>query len=194
MDPAARITAAAFKRPRRTFALDMPLSLTASACGSAVFILLSYLLLACVPETSGSGLEGFPRGSWIGRFDLAQLLGTTIHPPYPTNTTWVIGIILELCVLTALGIAYCLMLAWGMKRPGTMSGIILGLALYVLLGIGVWTASGIQPAVMRNAIPDTGFFLLGWSGWASLAILISSLAYGACVGGIYRISQSLGSS
>lgn len=172
--------------PRRRCRLRFWAALGSSAAAAIVFIALWVLLFSVLPATDGSGLMGLPHAPWKGRFDLAQFFGTLLDPPYPTGITWIVGIASLLAVLTASGIGYCTLLAWGMRPAQTGTSLGFGLGLYLTIGISVWLAPGFQPAVMRGAIPDTGFFLLGWSGWASMALLAVCLAYGLCLGCLYR--------
>ncbi len=166
-----------------------------SVLAAAGFVIAYYALSSFVPSTVGDGRVGIPHAPWTGKFDLAQLFGTVIVPPYPSDTTWTIGLAVLFVVMASAGMAYCFSLGWVMIESNAKLGRIFGACMFLMLGFAIWLAPGFQPAVMRGEIPDVGFFLLGWSGWATLALAASCIIYGAIVGAAYsaicRIAKRL---
>ena len=161
----------------------------AGIAAMTAFLLVYYGTLGILPRplpvTDGT-YPGAPIAAWRQEFDLAQFFGTLVLPPVPTALTWLIGFVLLAGSLVGAGVAYALLLAWGVQKSDGAKGVGFGGLLWGGLSSLLWVANGFHPAVMRNALPDTGFFMLGWSGWAALQFLVSCLAFGGVLGRTYQ--------
>ena len=65
-----------------------------------------------------------------------------------------------------LGFVYAILLSWALQPSDTGKGLGFGLAVGAGLLLVLTIANGVHPAIMRDALPDPGAFLLGWSNWA----------------------------
>ena len=108
--------------------------------------------------------------SWAHRFDLAQFLGTIPFPPLPTLLTWWVGLIIWFGTLVSCGVIYAVLLSWALQPSDALKGLGVGISLCLILLFGFTLAQGYHPAVMRNALPDTGVLMLGWTIWAPLQL------------------------
>lgn len=163
-------------------------SVFAGLAGSFCFILAYYATLALLPAAFASGMSpGSPVRVWTRRLDISQYMGTIIHPPWPDLSTWIIGLTVLFGALVSAAIAYAVVLSWATSRPSFRSGLLAGGALFVGLRSFLSLGSGFQPAVMRNALPDAGFFEMGWTGWATLQLLVCSLLWGVVTSSVYRL-------
>ncbi len=158
----------------------------AGMVSGAALLLAYYLTLGMLPTAFAYPVTEYPVSAWAQRLDMAQLAGTMIVPPLPTALTWWLGFGFWFGTLTALGGVYAFLLSWAIQTSDTLKGLGLGAVLFVVLGLTVTIANGIHPGVMRNAIPDTGLFLLGWSPWATFQLLLVHLLYGGLLGTLYR--------
>lgn len=161
----------------------------AIGAGSAAGIALLaayYLTLGLLPAAFSYPTTEYPVAAWAHRMDLAQFAGSFLYPPLPTALTWWLGLIVLFGTFSALGVVYAIGLAWALQTSDASKGIGFGAALFVGLALTLTIANGIHPAIMRNALPDTGVFLIGWSLWATLQLLVVHLIYGACLGTLYR--------
>ncbi|BDI34074.1 hypothetical protein CCAX7_61250 [Capsulimonas corticalis] len=161
----------------------------AAAVSATVWFLLYYSSLRLLPPTSviGANDSSYPGG----RFDLADFLGSLLWPPIPTHQTWLIGIIALVCLLSASAVGYFILLSWSLSRSTVEKGIAYGLGVFAVTGLMVWLANGYHPAVMRGALADTGFYLLGWSGWATLQLCATFVVHGGVLGWLYRTDSSM---
>lgn len=178
--PPVRPTRLIYTRRAHLFA-----ALGAGMVSGAALLVAYYLTLGLLPPAFAYPVTEYPVPAWAHRLDLAQLAGTMLYPPLPTPLTWWLGFAIWGGTLTALGGVYAFLLAWTLQTSDTLKGLGLGAALFVALGLTVTIANGIHPAVMRNAIPDTGVFLLGWSPVATLQLLLVHLLYGGLLGALY---------
>jgi hypothetical protein len=157
----------------------------AAVAATIVFVLCYYGTLGLLPITSTGEHDFHPIRMWNYRFDLSQFLGPIFSPPYPTKLTWVIGFAALCGLLSGAGVVFALLMSWAMQRSNAALGAGFGAALFLVLGFLIWLAPGYNPAVMRNSVPDVGFFLFGWSGWATLQLLACLTLYGASLGAAY---------
>ena len=145
---------------------------------AVVFFAIYYITLGLLPPTSIPIGDYHPISAWDERLDISQFIGTILHPPYATHLTWWIGASCLLILLTGGGIAFRFLCAWGLVRATMPLGMIFGTALMFGITSAISLGSGFNPAVMRQALPDVGFFFLGWTGWALLQMILCFLAYG----------------
>ena len=97
-----------------------------------------------------------------------------------------IGFVVLAGTLTGLGVIYAVLLSWALQPSDIGKGLGFGLAVGLgLLGL-LSIASGLHPALLRNALPDPGAFLLGWSNWAPFQLLLPHAVYGAILGKYYN--------
>jgi hypothetical protein len=153
---------------------------------TACFIAVYYLLLPSLPATGLQAVRGRAEGAWHTRFDIAQFIGTILWPPRPTSHTWILGLAGLTVLLCAGATAYVLLLKWSRMRSTVWFAIGYACSGYVATGIAIWLAMGYQPAVMGGELPDPGFFLLGWSGWASVQLLLCFVVYGLALAWCFR--------
>lgn len=151
-----------------------------------VFLVGYYLTLGLLPSAFAYPTTEYPVSSWAHRMDLAQFAGTFIYPPLPSPLTWWIGITVLGGTLTAIGVVYAILLAWSLQTSSPAKGAALGFGLFIGIGAALTLANGIHPAVMRNTLPDTGLFLVGWSSWATLQLLVLHMVYGTLLGTLYQ--------
>lgn len=176
-------------RPRRLLdSRRMHLFAAIGAGGAAGLILLAayYATLGLLPPASAYPSTQFPSMDLANRFDIAQFFGTLLYPPIPTELTWCLGLMTLFGTLVALGVVYAFLLAWTLQTSSLFHGVGFGAALFVGLGGLFSVANGLHPAVLRNALPDTGVFLLGWSALATVQFFIVNLLYGAVLGTLYQ--------
>ncbi len=159
----------------------------AGAVAALAFVVVYYLTLGLLPAVFSHPLPGalFPVPAWGYRLDLAQFLGTLFHPPYPTPFTWVLGLALMAGSLVGLAVVYAVLLSWVQERSDVVKGVGFGLANGVGLIFLISIASGLHPAVMRNALADPGAFMMGWSFWAPFQMLLAHAVYGGLLGRLY---------
>jgi len=156
------------------------------AVSGIVFLAGYYLTLGLLPSAFAYPQTEYPVSAWAHRMDLAQFAGTFIYPPLPSPLTWWIGIAVLGGTFTAIGVVYAILLAWSLQTSSPAKGAGLGFGLFIGIGAALTLANGIHPAVMRNTLPDTGLFLIGWSSWATLQILVLHLIYGTLLGTLYQ--------
>ena len=164
----------------------MASALKAGLVAAAVFLVLYYATLGLLPWVFAYPTTRFPVGAWAHRFDLAQFFGSFLRPPYPTPFTWILGLAVMAGTMVGLGVVYAVLLSWALQPSDTGKGLGFGLAAGIgLIGV-VSIANGLHPAIMRNALADPGAFLLGWSNWAPVQLLLAHAAYGAVLGRLYN--------
>jgi hypothetical protein len=161
-------------------------AIIAAGAAAVALLVLYYLTLGLLPPAAAWPPTDYPVWSWAHRFDLSQFLGTILFPPVPTWWTWWVGLAIWLGTLTSCGIAYAILLSWTLQRSDLLKGIGFGIGLCVTLIFGLTLAQGFHPAIMRNALPDVGVLMLGWSGYALLQMLVLYVIYGALLGALYR--------
>ena len=158
----------------------------AGAVSAAVFLLGYYATLGLLPSAFAYPTTEYPVSAWAHRMDLAQFAGSFIYPPLPSPLTWWIGVVVLGGTLTMLGLVYAILLTWSLQWSSAMKGAGFGAALFVALGLTLTIANGVHPAIMRNAFPDTGLFLSGWSSWATLQLFVLHIVYGGLLGTLYQ--------
>ena len=176
-------------RPRRrhdAYDVHFLSALRAGVIATVLFLTLYYATLGLLPWAFAYPLTRFPVGAWAHRFDLAQFVGSFLHPPYPTPFTWILGFAVLGGTLVGLGFVYAILLSWALQPSDTGKGLGFGLAIGVALLLVLTIANGVHPAIMRNALPDPGAFLLGWSNWAPVQLLLIHAVYGAALGKLYN--------
>lgn len=176
-------------RKYRVFRLHLVGSLFAGTIAAAAYLAFYYLTLAFLPPAFDSWTSPhtlYPFARWAYKLDLSQWIGSFIVPPWPEPFTWWIGLAFYFGGLVFAGFCYALLLSWDLTRSTVGKGIAFSLLLFFTVGITMWVAGGLQPAVMRNALPDVGFFFFGWSGWATLQVLAAFLIYGYVLSTLYR--------
>lgn len=173
-------------RPDYRYRIQLFPALGAGIVAGTVLLALYYATLALLPPATSYPMTLFPVAAWAHRLDLAQYIGTIAVPPYPTPLTWLLGFAIWFGTLAAVGLVYAFLLAWVLQPSDSFKGMGLGFALFFTWGLALSVAQGNTPAVMRNALPDPGVMLLGWSPWATLQLLVVYLVYGAILGALYR--------
>lgn len=173
-------------RPDYRYRIQLFPALGAGLVAGIVLLALYYATLGLLPLATSYPMTLFPVAAWAHRLDLSQLIGTIAIPPYPTPLTWIIGFGIWFGTLAALGLVYAFLLAWTLQPSDSVKGAGLGFALFFVWGLGLSVSQGNVPSVMRNALPDPGVMLLGWSVWATLQLLTVYLIYGAILGALYR--------
>lgn len=156
------------------------------AISGVVFLIGYYLTLGLLPSAFAYPQTEYPVAAWAHRLDLAQFAGSFLYPPLPSPLTWWIGFAVLGGTFTGLGVVYAVLLAWSLQNSSPVKGVGFGIVLFVSLGLTLTVANGIHPAIMRNALPDTGLFLIGWSSWATLQLLVLHLLYGGLLGTLYQ--------
>lgn len=177
-------------RKYRVFRLHLVGAGFAATVAAVFFLVFYYLTLGLLPvafDSWSAPHSHYPFTAWAYRLDLSQWLGSFIVPPWPTGLTWWIGVALLFGSLVGAGVAYGVLLSWDLVSSSAGKGLGYGVLLFISMGMAMWVADGIQPAVMRDALPDVGFFFLGWSGWAALQVLCAFLLYGIVLGLLYRL-------
>ena len=158
----------------------------AGVAGTIVFLVGYYATLGLLPSAFAYPTTEYPVSAWAHRMDLAQFAGSLLYPPLPSPLTWWIGVIVLGGTFTGLGVVYAILLAWGLQTSSSAKGAGFGVGLFVGLGLTLTIANGLHPAIMRNTLPDTGLFLIGWSSWATLQLLVLHILYGSVVGALYQ--------
>lgn len=158
----------------------------AGGVGAAVLLLVYYATLALLPSAFAYPSTEYPVSAWAHRLDLAQFAGTLLYPPLPSPLTWWLGLAVLFGTFAALGVVYAVLLTWALQESDVKKGVGFGTALFLGLAALLSVANGVHPAIMRNALPDTGVFLIGWSSLATLQLLCVHLLYGAVVGSLYQ--------
>lgn len=184
-----RQTSEAAGQPRRLLVdkrMHLFAALAAGAAASVSFLIAYYATLALLPPATGYPTTLYPYSGWATRMDLAQFLGSMIYPPIPSPLTWWLGLLVLAGSLVSLGVVYAFLLSWTLQTSNLFHGTGFGAALFVGLALTITLANGLHPAVLRNALPDTGLFLLGWSALATLQLLGVHLLYGAVLGILYQ--------
>ena len=184
-----RQTSEAAGQPRRLLVdkrMHLFAALAAGAAASVSFLIAYYATLALLPPATGYPTTLYPYAGWATRMDLAQFLGSMIYPPIPSPLTWWLGLLVLAGSLVSLGVVYAFLLSWTLQTSNLLHGAGFGAALFVGLALTITLANGLHPAVLRNALPDTGLFLLGWSALATLQLLGVHLLYGAVLGILYQ--------
>lgn len=160
-------------------------AVAAGLIGGIVLLILYYLTLGLLPIASAWPATSQPVAAWAHRFDIAQFAGTILIPPTPTLLTWWVGLAIWLAVLIGCSVGYAILLSWSLQDGTPAKGVGYSIALCIVFLFGLSLAQGYQPAIMRNALPDTGLFMTGWSVWGALQILILSAISGAIMGRVY---------
>lgn len=158
----------------------------ASSVATFVLVALYYLTLGLLPTALGNPVTNYPNPNWAARFDMAQFFGVLVYPPLPNAITWWIGLALFFGTYVGLGLTYAVLLAWAMEPSDVVKGIGVGVAAFIVLGLVITTANGIHPGIMRNTVPDTGLYFLGWSPLATVQFAVLNLLFGGILGGLYR--------
>ena len=173
-------------RPDIRYGIRLFPALIAGAAGAVVLLVAYYLTLGLLPTASSWPATEQPVSAWAHRFDIAQFLGTIPLPPLPTPLTWWVGLAIWFGTLVSCGVVYAVLLSWTFQPSDPAKGAGLGIGLALLLLFGFTLAQGFHPAIMRNALPDTGLLMLGWSIWAPVQLLFVYILYGATVGAVYK--------
>ena len=161
-------------------------ALGAGLAAGLSLLLAYYATLGQLPPAFAYPATEFPVAGWTHRLDLAQFVGTLLYPPVPTALTWWLGLGAWFGALVSLGVVYAFLLAWTLQSSSLLHSLGFGTALFIGLGLTLTIANGLHPAILRNALPDTGLFLLGWSALATLQLLAAHLLYGAVLGTFYQ--------
>ncbi len=165
--------------------LRLSAAVFASLVAALVLLLAYYLTLGLLPPTYVSLQAYHPTHLWNQRFDIAQFFGTLIFPPNATSITWWIGLAAWTALLIGFGAAGSILCSWSVRTATVPFGAAIGAALFFILGSSVSLGSGFNPAVMRQNLPDVGFFFLGWTGWAAIQLFACCTAYGLTWGALY---------
>ena len=176
-------------RPQRLLAARRVRLFAAAGAGSAggvVLLAAYYATLGLLPSAFAYPTTEYPVSAWAHRLDLAQFVGTLLRPPLPSPLTWWLGLAALFGTFAACGVVYAVLLTWALQPSDTRKGAAFGAALFLGLALTLSVANGVHPAIMRNALPDTGVFLIGWSSLATLQLLLVHLLYGATVGALYQ--------
>jgi hypothetical protein len=173
-------------RPELLYGVRLVPALISGGAAGLVLLVAYYLTLGLLPPATAWPPTDLPVAAWAHRFDLAQFLGTIPFPPTPSLWTWWVGLAIWFGTLTSCGVVYAILLSWTLQRSDPMKGTGLGVGLALMLLAGLTLAQGYHPAIMRNALPDTGLLMLGWSFWAPVQMLFVYTLYGATLGAIYQ--------
>ena len=173
-------------RLRHTRRVRIFAALGAGVAATLAFLLVYYATLGLLPWVFAYPITEWPVSAWAHRFDLAQFFGAFLHPPYPTPITWLLGLAVMAGSMVGLGLVYAILLSWALQPSDAVKGLGFGLAAGVGLILVITIANGLHPAIMRNALPDPGAFLIGWSNWAPLQLLFAHAAYGLVLGKLYN--------
>lgn len=176
-------------QPRRLLAarrVRLFAALSAGSVGGLVLLLAYYATLGLLPSAFAYPTTEYPVSAWAHRLDLAQFVGTLLYPPLPSPLTWWFGFAVLFGTFTAFGVIYAILLTWTFQTSDVQKGAGFGSALFFGLALTLSIANGFHPAIMRNTLPDTGVFLIGWSSLATLQLLLVHLLYGATVGLLYQ--------
>ncbi len=173
-------------RPDYRYRIQFFPALGAGLVAGAVLLVLYYATLGLLPLASSYPITLFPVAAWAHRLDLSQVIGTIARPPYPTPLTWLVGLAIWFGTLGAIGLVYAFLLAWTLQPSDSLKGAGLGFALFFTWGLLLSVSQGNVPSIMRNALPDPGVMLLGWSAWATAQLLTVYVVYGAILGALYR--------
>ena len=166
--------------------LNIRAALLSSGVATFVFLFGYYATLGLLPPATAYPPTELPVSLWAHRFDLAQFFGSLLVPPTPTLLTWLLGFGILLGTLVGAGLAYAFVLSWAIQRSDALKGAGFGVGFFLILGLLITVANGYHPAILRNALPDTGLMLLGWSGWATIQLLVLFTLYGTLVGRLYE--------
>ncbi len=176
-------------RPKRLLAARRVRLFAAAGAGTAggtVLLTVYYATLGLLPSAFAYPTTDYPVPAWAHRLDLAQFAGTLLYPPIPSPLTWWLGLAILFGTFAALGVIYAVLLTWALQPSDAKKGLGFGAALFFVLALTLSVANGVHPAIMRNTLPDTGVFLIGWSSLATLQLLFVHLLYGATVGALYQ--------
>lgn len=176
-------------RPRRLLdvrRVHLFAAVGAGAVGSLVLLAAYYATLGLLSPAFAYPMTEYPVSSWAHRLDLAQFVGTLLYPPLPSPLTWWLGLAGLFGTFIGLAVVYAILLTWTLQRSDAKKGIGFGAALFLGLAATITVANGLHPAIMRNALPDTGLLLMGWSSFATFQLLAVLLLYGAVLGTLYR--------
>ncbi len=176
-------------RPRRLLdvrRVHLFAAASAGVVGSLALLAAYYATLGLLPPAFAYPTTDYPVTVWAHRLDLAQFVGTLLYPPLPSPLTWWLGLAGLLGTFVGLGTVYAILLTWTLQRSDAKKGIAFGAALFLGLALTITVANGLHPAIMRNTLPDTGLFLMGWSLFATFQLLLVLLLYGAVVGALYQ--------
>jgi len=185
MNNPAQTPAAPF-RIHQTHQVRLISAALSGAVAGLAALAVYYATLGLLPPATAYPTTNLPFSLWAHRFDLAQFAGTLLHPPYPTLLTWELGLGALFGTFVALGVVYAILLAWAWQASDTIKGVGFGVALGLGLLLLLTVANGVHPAIMRNALPDTGLLLLGWSFGATVQLILVHAVYGAVLGRLYR--------
>lgn len=158
----------------------------AGAAGGVVLLAAYYATLGLLPSAFAYPTTEFPVSAWAHRLDLAQFAGSFLYPPLPSPLTWWLGLGVLFGTFVAMGVVYAVLLTWALQTSDVKKGVGFGAALFLGLAATVSVANGVHPAIMRNTLPDTGVFFIGWSSLATLQLLFVHLLYGATLGTLYQ--------
>jgi hypothetical protein len=174
------------RRDRADYRVRIPNAIEAGIVGAILFVAGYYLTLGLLPPATGSAATAFPTVPLAHRFDLAQFFGSLVLPPVPRETTWWVGFVILLGSLVSFSLIYAILFSWAMRTPTRANGLFCGGVLWIGILVLISTGGMWHPAIMRNALPDTGLLMLGWTSWAPLQLLVLTLIYGAAMGSVYR--------
>ncbi len=174
------------RRDRADYRVRIPNAIQAGIVGAILFAAGYYLTLGLLPPATGWVSTAFPTAALARRFDLAQFFGTLILPPVPREVTWWIGFAVLLGSLVSFSLVYAILFSWAMRTPTRANGLFCGGVLWIGILVLISMGAMWHPAIMRNALPDTGLLMLGWTPWAPLQLLVLTLLYGAAMGSVYR--------
>ena len=176
-------------RPKRLLAARRVRLFAAAGAGAAsgvVLLAAYYATLGLLPSAFAYPTTEFPVSAWAHRLDLAQFAGSFLYPPLPSPLTWWLGLGVLFGTFVAMGVVYAVLLTWALQTSDVKKGVGFGAALFLGLAATVSVANGVHPAIMRNTLPDTGVFFIGWSSLATLQLLFVHLLYGATLGTLYQ--------
>lgn len=173
-------------RPDYRYRIQLFPALGAGVVAGLVLLALYYATLGLLPLATSYPTTQFPVSAWAHRLDLAQVIGTIAIPPYPTPLTWLLGLGIWFGTLASIGVVYAFLLAWVLQPSDGLKGAGLGFGLFFTWALLLSVSQGNVPAIMRNALPDPGVLLLGWSPWATLQLLVIYVVYGGILGVLYQ--------
>jgi hypothetical protein len=115
--------------------------------------------------------------------NLEMILGSMVTGTF-SPSTWLVGMILHLCIGGLLGLVYALGFERVTHQAGGAAGLLFGTVHTVVAGLALGVLPPIHPA-MPEIVRAPGMFMSGYGAAAVLAFLALHLLFGAYLGAAY---------